>query len=294
LNAADAANLEEERSMHLKPSHCASALALGVAACGAGSSTGTAWADAGGDPWADRVVDFDSGANADPGFPDPSTALGAPERFTGEGSPFPGVVSIFSPPFGTDEIVSVGEGGALTVAFDEPIVDDPTHPFGVDLIVLGNGGFIDTAFPNGQIGDPPGTFGMDPMTVLVSQDGVTFVSLGEFTEGLFPTQGYLDSGPFDATPGTDPTDFTRPVDPSLTLDDFAGLTLAGALALYDGSGGGTPIDVGGTGLSEVNFVRIENRTPGVTVEIDAFAAVPEPATAGLLAAVAGAALRRRG
>ncbi len=258
-------------------------IALGTAGARGGPS----------DPWADAVVSYDPGSGANPDFADPAVTLGPPERFTGEGM-FPSVVSIFSPPFGTDEIVSIGFGGSLTVEFDTPITDDPAHPWGVDLIIFGNGGFIDADFPNGQIGDPPGTFGIDPMQVSVSADGVTFVPLGTFDEGWFPTQGWLDSGPFDATPGTQPTDFTRPVNPSLSLADFAGLSYADALALYDGSGGGLPIDIGPAGLSQVRFVRVEGIASGVTVEIDAFAAVPEPASGIALTALVGAvALRRR-
>jgi len=246
------------------------------------------------DAWADHVVSFIPGAGADPTFGNPTVTLGSPERFTGEGV-FPSVVSIFSPPFGTDELLSIGFGGSLIVEFDEPITDDPGHPSGIDLIVFGNGGFADADFPNGLIGDPPFTFGLDPMGVSVSADGVTFVLLGTFTEGLFPTQGYLDSGPFDGTPGNVPTNFTRPVDPTLTLDDFAGLTLVQALGLYDGSGGGTPIDIGPAGLGAVRFVRIEGVTEGVTVEIDAFAAVPEPVSANLVLGliICQAAFRRR-
>ena len=38
-------------------------------------------------------------------------------------------------------------------------------------------------------------------------------------------------------------DFTKPVDPLLTLSDFGGITAADAIELYDGSGGGTPFDL---------------------------------------------------
>jgi len=233
------------------------------------------------DPWADQVIGYEPGAGPVPGFDDPQAALGSPERFTGEGSGFPGVVSPFNPPFDTNEIVSIGEGGHLTLAFDEPIRDRPGNRFGVDLIVFGNGGFIDTDFPAGRVGSPPGTFGFDSIDVEVSADGDTFVPLGSFTEGLFPTLGFADSGAFDSVPGSLPTDFTRPVDPSLTLDDFAGRSLPEIVSLYDGSGGGTPIDISGSGLSEVSFMRISVADDGdagtaLNAEIDAIATVPAP------------------
>jgi hypothetical protein len=120
------------------------------------------------------------------------------------------------------------------------------------------------------------------MRVAVSADGDYFVDLGEFTEGLFPTQGYLDSGPYDDQPGLVPSDFTRPVNPALRPADFAGLSLAEALALYDGSGGGTPIDIAAANLDLVRFVRISVPDDGnpetfLNVEVDALARVPEPA-----------------
>lgn len=246
------------------------------------------------DPWADRVDSYDPGQGAAPGFTDPTVSLGSPERFTGEGV-FPSAVTMFSPAFGTDEIVQIARGGSLVVEFDEPIVNDPAHPFGVDLIVFGNGGFIDEQFPNGQITGSAAMFGLDPMRVSVSTDGVLFTLVGDYTEGLFPAQGYRDVSPFSELPGADPTDFTFPIDPSLTQASFAGLSYAQALALYGPSGGGTPIDIAGSGLGSVRFVKIESLDLGqadVSVEIDGFATVPEPG-APLALLVASAILARR-
>lgn len=248
-------------------------------------------------PWAVEVVSFDAGSTGVMGFDDPFTALGEPERFTGEGV-FPGVVSPFNPPFGTDEIVSIGEGGHLTVRFDRPINNDGSHLFGVDLIIFGNGGFIETDFPNGVVGDPPGMFGLDAAHLELSVDGVDFVDAGMFTEGFAPSMGFIDSGPFDETPGDVPTDFTRPLDPRLVLDDFAGLDMDGIRALYDGSGGGTSIDVSGLagGDSGFLFARIsiaddDDPNTSLNAEIDGFAVVPAPA--GVIAFGGLLAIRRR-
>lgn len=242
------------------------------------------------DPWADHVTSFDL-AGGNPSHGDVSATLGAPERFTGEGV-FPSVVSMFNPAFGTDELVQIGAGGWLTVEFDEPITNDPSHLYGVDLIIFGNAGFADFDFPNGQNGSPAVLFGGDPMRVSVSADGTTFVPLADTTEGLFPAQGYLDSGPFDDHPGSLLTDFTRPMNPALTLNSFDGLSYADSLALYDGSGGGTPIDIAASGLGTIRFVRVEP-IGDVTLEIEAFATVPEPATLLLAALGLGALSRRR-
>ncbi len=233
----------------------------------------------GADPWADAVVSYDAGAGFAPGFDDPTTALGSPERFTGESTPFPGVVSPFSPAFGMDEIVSIGVGGSLTVRFDEAIVDDVHNPFGVDLLIFGNAGFIGA----GSVGDPPAMFGVGgAATIEVSADGLVWTELATRTLDLFPTLGYQDSGPFDGTPGSVLTDFTRPVDPSLGLDDLAGLSFAELVDLYDGSGGGIGFDLAGTGLTEISFVRVSNFSDAA-FEIDAFSDVSVPAPGGACA-----------
>jgi len=247
-----------------------------------------------GDPWADEVVEHDFGSGGGDGFDDPTTVLGSPERFTGEGV-FPSVVSPFSPPFGTDEIVSIGAGGFITVAFDQPVLNDSLNPYGIDLIVFSNTGFIDQNFPNGVVG---GVFGNDGGTIEVSADGVDWRLIENVpANGLFPSLGYLDSGPYDETPGDVPSDFTRPVDPSLTLEDFMGLPYEEVLALYDGSGGGTGVDIGSVGLEEIRFVRIAY-SGNENIEIDGFsdvAAVPGPGALAILglAGAAGRGRRRR-
>ena len=72
------------------------------------------------DPWADAVVAYSAGVDGNPAYADATTALGAPERFTGEGI-FPGVVSPFNPAFGTDELVAIGRGGSLVAITTAPI-----------------------------------------------------------------------------------------------------------------------------------------------------------------------------
>lgn len=242
-------------------------------------------------PWADSIVSYDPGSNAEPGYTTPEVALGSPERMTGEGV-WPGAVTPFNGAWMTDEIVSVGAGGHLTVSFDQPITDDASHLFGVDFLIFGNGFFADVDYPNGVVG---GLLEEGPFSVLVSEDGVDYVELAtnQF-DALFPTLGYLDlNGPYDASPGSVESDFTRPVDPSLTYADFDGKTFAEIVAMYDGSGGGIPFDISSTGLSEVNYVQIEVSAGATSPEFDAFAAVPEPGSVALLGvAVLTCALRR--
>jgi hypothetical protein len=225
-------------------------------------------AQGGADPFADTVVQYVQGTGAAPGYTTAASVLGSPERFTGEGI-FPGVVSAFNPPYGTNEIVSIGAGGHLTIQFDTPVENHVNNLYGVDLIIFGNASFVDANFPNGVVG---GVFGNEGGAVEVSADGLMWHRVsGAQADSLMPTIGYLDSGPFDSAPGSQPTDFSRPVDPALTLADFMGLVNEQVLEKYRGSGGGVGIDIGSTGLSQISFVRISNPVGSPNIEIDALA-----------------------
>ncbi len=256
----------------------------------AAAATGTiATAALAADPWADRVVEYVPGAGVPAGYDNPLTALGSPERFTGEGV-FPSVVSPFSSPFGVDEIVTVGEGGRLVVAFDEPVRNDPLNPFGVDLLIFGNAFY--TLESGGVAGDPLTEGGV----IEVSPDGVAWTLIdGVEADGVFPTLGYLDiTDPFQSDPGMVESDFTRPVDPSF---DGVGLSLSEIIAGYGGSGGGAGVDLGAFGLDAISFVRISSPMgSGLTPEIDGFSdvtPVPAPTTVALLGVGAFLAQRRR-
>lgn len=243
-------------------------------------------------PWADQVITYSPGTNPTPGYTsDPGVVLGSPERYTGELTPWPGDVTMYSSAFGEDEIISLGAGGSLTVRMSEPVVDDPSNPYGVDLIIFGNTFFnVDFGNPNFPItGISP-----EPADVEVSSDGLTWYTLSGTADGLFPTQGYLDSGEFGFPAGTLPTDFLKPVNPALTISDFVGLTYSQAMVLYDGSGGGTPFDIASTSLSSISYVRLSvPNGANWNAEIDAFANVPEPSAGTLLMLASLVGLRRR-
>lgn len=243
-------------------------------------------------PFASEVVSYVQGAGAATGYTNPDVSLGSPERFTGEGQ-FPGAVTPFNAPWGTDEIVSIGRGGSLTVRFNEPVVNDPNNPFGIDLLIFSNTFFFD-----------PDTF--DPIAVAVfGQGGIVEVSMdgidwrtvsGAVAAGAFPTLGYSDlTDPYATGQGSVPTDFTLPVNPAL---NWSGMNMAQLAAAYNGSGGGVGIDIGLTGLHQISFVRVSVPTnaPGA-IAIDAFsdvAAIPNPGTLAVVcAAIAMRSGRRR-
>ncbi|MEN0019442.1 MAG: hypothetical protein AAF747_01005, partial [Planctomycetota bacterium] len=118
-------------------------------------------------------MSYTAGSNPATGFTQAASALGAPTRFTSPSSPFGGATTPFQAAFGTNEIVSIGEGGQLTVAFDEPVRNDAQNPFGLDLLIFGNAFYGDTAFPNGVAG---GIFS-EGGVISVSADGVNFLTV---------------------------------------------------------------------------------------------------------------------
>lgn len=228
-------------------------------------------------PFATSVVSYAPGSGAVAGFTNPSTALGSPERVTGE--PFSvECVTPFVPAWRPHEIVSIGTGGHLVVAFDQDVVDDPRNPFGIDLIVFGNAFFTDAAPPFGVVAGLVAEGG----TIAVSPDGVRWTPVpGVAADGAFPTLGYLDVGPYAGAPGSIPSDFLRPIDPALEVNDLLGLDHASVVDAYAGSGGGTGIDLAALGLERIRFVRIDGpATQGWSAELDAFADVapvaPDP------------------
>ena len=102
------------------------------------------------DPWADAVMSYVAGEDANDSYDDPATTVGSPERFTGEGFGYPGVVSGFVPPFGTDEIVSIGRGGALKSSWYGDCLPSRDFPMLIDLYQQGRldlDGFVSEIIP---------------------------------------------------------------------------------------------------------------------------------------------------
>jgi hypothetical protein len=222
-------------------------------------------------PWADSVISYNEGVGGNVGYNIPETSIGEPSRFTGENI-WPGVVSPFNPPWLGNEIVSIGAGGSLVVSFDEPVLDDSANPWGIDFLIFGNTGCVDNSYPNGIVG---GIFSNDDGMIEVSQNGKQWYPITTvLSDSLWPTRGYIDSQPYDAVEGTQPSDFTLPVDPRLTLDDVMNLDNDALISLYRTSGGGTPVDISETGLNEISFVRITvDALSKLSPEIDGFSDV---------------------
>lgn len=253
--------------------------------------------------YAASVVSYNAGTTPSPGgFTIPSAALGEPERFTGEGL-FPAAVTPFNPPWLTSEVVSIGEGGHLTLRLSNFVL---TQTPGPHLGVFTNAGIADENYPNGQAGTPLFPFGVDDAIVEVSKDGLDWQSLGNRTFDI-PTNGYTDITDLTSTlPGNVPSDFSQPF--TGTLADFNGLSYANMLTLLNGSGGGKWLDLSSSGLDQVGYVRFSvlddlDAMTSLNFELDGVAIsrgamgtrVPEPGVValGLIGCLLAAIGRRR-
>ncbi len=206
---------------------------------------------------------------------DPMAVLGEPTRWFRVSSDKVFAASMVKAPFGRDlngkpatTRVKMLEDGyptpaqVITVAFDQPVEDDPLNPYGVDLIVYGNAKFkadrpiqTDTDMDQALITDA--TVQAPPVSVSVSPDGLDWYTYGPetFDEGYFPTQAFeWDS---DTDTWGQPLDFSKAVDPALTADDFEGMTVSQAIGLYKGGGGGKGLDLAESGFDEIRFIRVE-------------------------------------
>ncbi len=253
-----------------------------------------------------------SNLSANPSYSSPGAALGRPTTIADDGFGDISHDSLALPAYGSDLqgnnlLVSLGSTGAgsLTVKFDQtPITHSASHWYGEDFIVYSNDFFTGqgssfvtptTDMSQYLLNADPGKllFGTLP-TVSVSSDGLSFVTLTPADSVFFPENPYRWAGISAQNPsGWDDSslqDFSKPVDPTLTLSAFAGQSAAyAANTLYNGSAGGTAFSLGGTpfadtGIQYIRFTGTGN-IDGVSRVGDAPAAVPEASSAVSLGVV---------
>ncbi len=220
----------------------------------------------GGSPYAAAVVNYNPGSGYATGYTNTYTVLGQPSTADSYGDP----VDPFDPAWQTNQILSIGAGGWVTIEFDRPVVH---HPDGNrDFIIFGNSFFEVTNYsatnaPWITDGDVINDAGQTQVSV--SRDGMTFYPLNPV---LAPTANYLY--PTDAS-----GDFQLPVNPALAPSNFAGLTLTGIRALYNGSAGGASYDLAWAqdtngnpvSLPDIRYVRVDVLTN--YAQVAGFAAV---------------------
>jgi len=224
--------------------------------------------------FAGKIVSYQPGVGYSAGFTNPEVALGEPARV----NPFGEDADPFNPPYGTNQIVSIGAGGSLVVQFKKPILNHPRNIDRLDFTVFGNSGFIITNeydFTTYNWIGLPATDG----SLFGESTGETRVSVS-FDGRHFFTLNPERAPSVDGFPPTDGAgDFGIPVEPKLSAEDFAGATLDDIRTLYDGSGGGASYDISWAQDSKgrcvwlpmIRFIRID--VIRGKVEIDGFATV---------------------
>jgi hypothetical protein len=224
--------------------------------------------------YAVQILSYDQGSTPaidfDSMLPDnlSASALGSPQRING--GMYPAIVSPFDPPFLRDDIVSIGEGGRLTLRLSNYAIQQAG---GYELGIFSNPGLGDLDYPNGQAGSPATTLGSaatESAVVELSGDGVSWASLNGGNPIRFdtPSNGFTDvTKPFAATPGSVPSDFQQPFAGSLS--SFNGLMYynpggGDMLSLLAGSGGGQWLNISDAGLSQVGYIRFSVADDGTS------------------------------
>jgi hypothetical protein len=217
------------------------------------------------------------------GYDDPTKALGGPTLIIEPGSQFQGILTPFDPPFAGTDLVGIGGGGQLTLQFPNLVNVGGGNEVGVFSNV-----FLQDADGSGDNSNPAmaygsGAYGGGHASVYVSADDKTWFPISS-SPATFdnPANGYLDAtDPYQANPGNQLADFGIPFTHSIS--DFNGLDFAQTLALFGNSGGGTWLNLAGSGLSQIDYIQF--RVPqGDELVVDAVsinnndvgAAVPEP------------------
>jgi hypothetical protein len=184
-------------------------------------------------------------------------------------------------------VTTVNPGGHLIVKFAMPIEDHPANWYGLDFIVYGNGRFT-------SVGEDFLTPDSDMEQIRIESDGE-----GWWEPSMVSVAQHPDGPWYDFNLSTDPRaddfaplqafawdninhawgaelDFTRPVDPALTRQDFGNLTVAQAIDLYRGSAGGAAFDISrfplptnGNGRKWIQYIKVT----GSRGEVDGFSRV---------------------
>ncbi len=229
-------------------------------------------------PYPVEVVDFTPGPGGPEGYDNPNVVLGPPPVQDSLGY----AISTTSAPWEANDVVSLGNGGSLTVRFDDYVFNNPLDvEYGVDLIVFGNSFFGLDSWPDGVINQLYG----EPAKIEVSQNGLDFYEIPSvFADELYPYTSLVGS-------------FLKASPSGI---DFLGRHAADVEADFAGGCGGAQVDISAAlGVTEpldwVQYVRVTDIADDSGIaDVVAFSdVVPEPATI-VLVFTGAAFLRSRG
>jgi hypothetical protein len=192
-------------------------------------------------------------------------------------------------------VTTLKNGAYITVSFDHKVSDDIGNLYGIDFIVFGNSFFKynseDYITPDTDMDQyfltNPTRINAEPVKVSVAQSsGGPWYSFanGPYGDTAFPTNAF--EWDRDANSWAAELNWLKPVNPSLSVSSFNGLSVADAIELYDGSAGGTGFDLKdlnpsdyaaltvdpNTGRKWIKYIKVEYISPNEG-EIDGFSDV---------------------
>jgi hypothetical protein len=251
-----------------------------------------------------------------------SAALGQPDPMVGDNPVFAGALTPFNSHYEQSKIVAFGRGGQITLAFPQPVAVNSAAP---QVGIFTKVALVDVSPQfTGQAGNPAQTdqmneYGAERTAVVeVASNLSDFRTIGRVVFDD-PSNAFNDANDpyaYQPTPSSVPADFGKPFLGQPT--DFNGATTTGAIAVLNGSGGGTWVTVPQSlGLSSIQYVRLSDtmwRMPDGSLVpdrpsvyfpppnqfikpadlfVDAAVLIPEPAGIGAVALMLFVVARRR-
>lgn len=216
---------------------------------------------------ASQVVSYNAGTVVnsywEAPYSNPSAALGTPNQtqnipniFDSGGNEIAtadnSAITPFNASYNPQNVVAIqNSGGQLTLQLSAPINIGAGAALGIHAAV----GIEDVNYPNGQAGNPAISYSNPRQADLqVSQNGTTWVDLGDKTFDM-PTNIFTNAtDPTGATPGTT---LANPYQPFYgSISSFNGENFPQILTTLNGSAGGNWFDLSGVDLTNVDYVRL--------------------------------------
>jgi hypothetical protein len=221
-------------------------------------------------PYASSVISFNQGVGADIGYDNAEVVLGVPPVVDSYVWP----VSTTAAPWEATEVLSLGNGGSITIAFDHQVVNNSEDvEYGTDFLIFGNAFFATDWEGDGSIVYAY----FEPAKIEVSQDGITFYEIANtYADALYP---------YTAAAG----DFVHATPAGIS---YMGRMPNDVEADYAGGCGGTQVDISdaiGISLDWIMYVRVTDiKGDSELADVVGFAdVIPEPTTMFILLAGVG-------
>jgi hypothetical protein len=188
-----------------------------------------------------------------------SAAVGQPSPIVGASTAFAGAMTPFNAHYEQDQLVAIGRGGQITLAFPQPVAVTNSPQIAIFTKIA----LFDDFYPSGATGNPARSDAMDEFgaeRTAVVEVGASLADMHSLGRVIFddPTNAYEDANdPYSYLPSasSQPADFGKPF--SGQPSDFSSKSFNQVLATLNGSAGGTWLTVpSNLGVSQIQYVRL--------------------------------------